>query len=68
MASPVSVCLCVCLMLLVATGFGLLTGHLGMDGGLWIKAISPKGQRLIYVSASGVKARSPPSKGWIYSR
>lgn len=56
MASPVSVCLClcVCLMLLVGTGFRLLTGHLGMDGSLWIKAISPKGQRLIYTSASGV--------------
>lgn len=59
MASPVSVCLCVCLMLLEGTGFRLLTGHLGMDGRLWIEAISPKGQWLIYTSASGVKARSP---------
>lgn len=56
MASPVCVCLLVG------------TGHLGMDGGLWIKAISPKGQWMIYVSASEVKARSAPSKGWIYSR
>lgn len=40
----------------------LMTGHLGMDGGLWIKARSLKGQWLIYVSASEVKARSPPSK------
>lgn len=68
MASPECVCVCESLMLLVGTGFRLMTGHLGMDGGLWIKAISPKGKWLIYVSASKVKVRLPPSKSWIYSR
>lgn len=61
MASPVSmyICVCVCLLLHVGTGFRLMAGHLGMDGGLWIKAISPKGQWLIYVSAKEVKRTRP---------